>query len=166
MKQGERHTIDIKAGRGHEKRRARVNLGESRSIAIMATKDGTLEDSGASIVALVDGFSKFWKRIHEVGKEASDPRPLGTSIEFFDCFTRLEDSVLSAMLCVVILVCLHEVGKEASDPRPFGRGIHLLLSFIILEDFGLSAMLCGGLGMCLHDVGKKASDLRPLGDKH
>ena len=43
-------------GCGHGRGKAQVNLVESSNIPIMATKDGTLKDSGATIGASLDGL--------------------------------------------------------------------------------------------------------------
>ena len=48
--------------RGRGRRKAQVNLGDSRSTPIMPTEDGTLEDSGADVGALVDDIFQILVR--------------------------------------------------------------------------------------------------------
>jgi hypothetical protein len=82
--------------------------------------------------------------LHEDGKEALVPRPLGRGTKFILCFSRLEGSRLLTMLCGGFVVCLHAVGKEASDPRHPNTSIEL-------EGIELSALLCVVLVVCLHE---------------
>ena len=74
--------------------------------------------------------------LHEVGKETSDPRPLGRGHLVYVCFIRLEDYGLSAMLCCGLEVFLHEVVKETSNLRHVGPGIHFLFVSLDLRIMG------------------------------